>query len=133
MDYFNLLKHTKEKAGVHIDFLDTETMWSKLHKIGFDIFTAYHDGQPVGGLGISHFNNFINEWGVGRSDIDFKEKLYAQDQIKWKIIEWSKKNNYNYFDLSGVNPAPINSKEEGILRYKKKWGGNQVDLLTIRT
>ena len=44
----------------------------------------------------------------------------------------SAKHIFN-FDLSGVNPAPINSKEEGILRYKKKWGGNQVDLLTIRT
>ena len=98
-----------------------------------NIFLAYYEGKPVGGLGVSSFNNFINEWGVGRSEIDFSKKLYAQDLIKWKIIEWGKENKLNYFDLSGVNPIPSNSKEEGIFRYKKKWGGKQVDLLIIQT
>jgi hypothetical protein len=133
LDYFNLLHHTKEKTGVTIEFFDTETMWSKFDKLGFNIFLAYYEGKPVGGLGVSSFNNFINEWGVGRSEIDFSKKLYAQDLIKWKIIEWGKENKLNYFDLSGVNPIPSNSKEEGIFRYKKKWGGKQVDLLIIQT
>ena len=130
-DYFNLLKHTKEKAGVHIDFLDTETMWSKFHKIGFDIFVAYYQEKPIAGLGISHFNSYLNEWGVARSDIDYKEKLYANDLIKWKVIEWGKKKNYNYFDLTGVNLSPTNSKEKGILRYKKKWGGTLTNFYKI--
>lgn len=131
LDYFNLLKHTKEKAGVHIDFLDTETMWSKFHKIGFDIFVAYYQEKPVAGLGISHFNSYLNEWGVARSDIDYKEKLYANDLIKWKVIEWGKKKNYTYFDLSGVNPSPTNSKDRGIFQYKKKWGGTLTNFNTI--
>jgi hypothetical protein len=133
LDYFNLLKYTKEKVGVTIDFLDPETMWSKFHKIGFDIFVAYYQDKPVGGLAISHFNSYLNEWGVARSDIDYKEKLYANDLIKWKVIEWGKKKNYNYFDLTGVNLSPANSKEEGILRYKKKWGGQQMDLPILKT
>ena len=28
-----------------------------------------------------------------------------------------------YYDLTGFNPNPISQKEEGIVRYKKKWGG----------
>jgi len=32
-------------------------------------------------------------------------------------------NHHSYYDLTGVNPNPINQKENGILRYKKKWGG----------
>jgi lipid II:glycine glycyltransferase (peptidoglycan interpeptide bridge formation enzyme) len=133
LDYFNLLKYTKEKAGVHIDFLDTKTMWSKFNKIGFDIFMAYYQDKPVGGLGISHFNSYLNEWGVARSDIDYKEKLYANDLIKWKVIEWGKKKNYNYFDLTGVNQNPTTSKESGILRYKQKWGGDLIEYNFIKT
>ena len=30
-----------------------------------------------------------------------------------------------YYNLSGINPNPESKKEEGIFRYKKKWGGKQ--------
>ena len=38
-------------------------------------------------------------------------------------MEWGIKNKMKYYDLSGFNPEPISSKEEGIIKYKKKWGG----------
>ena len=68
----------------------------------------------------------MNEWGVARSSIDYEQKLYSQDLIKWKIIEWGIENKMNWYDLSGINPNPVNSKERGILQYKKKWGGEKV-------
>ena len=88
---------------------------------------AKKDEKPVGGLFFSYFNKYIIEGGLARSPIDYKEKLYSQDLIKWKIIEWGVKNKMNWFDLAGANVNPKNQKEEGILRYKKKWGGKQFD------
>ena len=37
----------------------------------------------------------------------------------------------NWYDLSGVNLNPSNKKEEGIFKYKKKWGGLQKDYWII--
>ncbi|CUR50989.1 Putative acyl-CoA N-acyltransferase [Nitrosotalea devaniterrae] len=100
-------------------------MWKFLHNAGFSGFLARKDGISIGGLLFSFFNNYINEWGVARSQQDTEEKLYAQDLIKWKIIEWGIDHKMKWYDLSGVNPIPKSKKEEGILEYKKKWGGIQ--------
>lgn len=98
-----------------------------LSSIGFSGFLARKDGICLGGMFFSFFNKYINEWGVARSNLDQKEKLYSQDLIKWKIIEWGIENNMNWYDLSGFNPSPKNSKEKGILQYKKKWGGEEFE------
>jgi len=79
----------------------------------------------------SHFNKYIIEGGVTRSEKDTKMKLYSQDLIKWKIIEWGINNKMRYYDLAGFNPNPESKKEYGIFRYKKKWGGKRYDYYKI--
>ena len=69
---------------------------------------------------------------IARTTIDTEEKLYSQDLMKWKIIEWGIENKQKYFDLTGFNPNPISEKEKGILRYKKKWGGKKYNVLQYR-
>ena len=32
------------------------------------------------------FNSYVSEWGVGRSALDYDERLYSQDLLKWEII-----------------------------------------------
>ena len=36
-----------------------------------------------------------------------------------------------WYNLAGFNPNPANSKDEGIFRFKKKWGGKQFDYYGI--
>lgn len=103
-----------------------EKRWDLLHKVGWTIFTAFSNDIPIGGIQASSFNGYVNEWGVARTAIDTNEKFYAQDLLKWSIIKWGIENKFRFYDLSGVNPNPTNSKEEGILRYKKKWGGKHI-------
>lgn len=81
---------------------------------------------PTGGMMFFYFNNYITEEGVARTKIDETEKFYSQDLIKLKIIEWGIKNKLNYYDLSGFNPNFESKKEEGIMLYKKKWGGTKL-------
>lgn len=100
--------------------------WNYLHDIGWTGFIAFHNNMPIGGIMISYYNGYINEWGIARTRYDFEKKLYAHDLLKWKIIEWGNIKKFKFYDLTGVNPNPANAKEQGIFRYKKKWGGNFV-------
>jgi len=125
-DYHKLLKETKTKVGWNVNFEEISALWKSLKPVGFTGFLAKLEEIPVGGILISHFNKQIFEWGVGRSELDYSKKLYSQDLLKWKIIEWGKENNCDYYDLSGVNPSPETDKESKIFRYKKKWGGELI-------
>lgn len=122
-DYNKLLNETKNENYPEEKLRD---WWKLLQPFGYSVFIAKKDGIPIGGLGFSYLNNFIVESGVARSKIDIEEKLYAQDLIKWKIIEWGVKNKMKYYNLVGFNPNPISKKEIGIKRYKEKWGGKTV-------
>lgn len=128
-DYNELINESKNES----DSIELRRYWwHLLQPFGYSIFIAKKDGIPVGGLGFSYMNNFIIESGVARSKIDFDEKLNAQDLIKWKIIEWGVKNKMKYYNLAGFNPYPTSKKEEGIKRYKEKWGGDIVNYWLIR-
>jgi len=125
-DYQMIRNEFKESMGdPKIDFQQSLAWWKLMKPLGYTGFLARKDGRPVGGLLFSFFNKVIVEAGVARSKEDFSENLYSQDLIKWKIIEWGVENNMKYYDLAGYNPHPINQKEEGIKRYKAKWGGKQ--------
>ena len=120
--YFQMyLDYGKTHPDVTLSFL--EKQWDILHPIGYSGFIAYENDIPVGAIRFSSFNGYINEYSIIRSERDTVAKLYSQDLLKWSIIEWGIKNNCKYFDLSGVNPSPEDSKEKGIFRYKQKWGG----------
>ncbi len=126
IEYCNLFNDFREASGrdkVNLDALNE--FWNMLKPTGFSGFLARKNEKPIGALTFSYFNNYINEWAAARTDFDTKNKLYSQDQIKWKVIEWGIENKMNWYDLSGANPTPKNEKEEGILRFKKKWGGIQ--------
>ncbi|MGH7884958.1 MAG: hypothetical protein ACRENO_04590 [Thermodesulfobacteriota bacterium] len=121
--YYEILRKTKSDVNEEVEFSTVKILWEKLHPIGLEGFLAFYDDKPIGGIIISAFNNYINEWGVARSQIDRQNNLYSQDLLKWAIIKWGRETKKNYYDLSGVNPHPKNEKERGILRFKKKWGG----------
>jgi len=125
-DYYELLKETKSKVSWNVKFEEISLLWKSLQPVGFTGFLAKLDEIPVGGILVSYFNKHIFEWGVGRSELDYSKKLYSQDLLKWKIIEWGKENKCNYYDLSGVNPNAKTDKEFKIFRYKKKWGGELI-------
>lgn len=128
--YHKMLQETKQNVDSDVSLFAVEELWDKLHPIGFTGFLAYKDNCPIGGILVSSFNKYINEWGVARSKIDSSSKFYAQDYLKWEIIQWGMRNNCNYYDLSGVNPNHKDVKEAGIFQYKKKWGGKFVEYKT---
>jgi len=132
-EYHELLNEYRLECGnSQYDYEDTYELWKLLKPLGFKGYLAKKDESNVSGITYSYFNGYINEWGIARSKKDTLEKLYSQDLLKWKIIEWGTLNNQKFYDLSGFNPNPTTKKEEGILQYKKKWGGHQKDFWHLR-
>ncbi len=86
-EYHKMLHETKLKAGGYQDLSRLEKLWKILNPVGLTGFMAYEKEQPIGGIMISSFNDYMNEWGIARSERDTNEKLYSQDLLKWKIIE----------------------------------------------
>jgi len=124
IEFYELINTMREESGQeksnYENFLRT---WKLFKPIAYSGFLAKKNQTAVGGLLFSFVNRHILEAGVARSQTDTKEKLYSQDLIKWKIIEWGIENKMRYFNLNGFNPNPTSEKEKGIKRYKEKWGG----------
>lgn len=105
---------------------ETMAVFSLVKSTGYAGFLAWYEKIPIGGIFISTFNGYINEWGIARSEIDTEKKLYSQDLLRWKIIEWGTEHGCRFYDLSGVKLKNQSSKEKGIFQNKKKWGGKLV-------
>jgi hypothetical protein len=124
LTYYNLLnQHRSENNLSTYSMADVVEGYETVKKVGQTGFLAWHEKTPIGGIFISSFNGYINEWGIARSKLDTEKKLYSLDLLRWYIIEWGKKNNCNYYDLSGVKISNRATKEDGIFRNKEKWGG----------
>jgi len=122
--YYNLLKSFRiEQNHTQYTKQDIFEGFKMLKNVGCDGFLAWYKGEPIGGISLTSFNGYINESGIARSQKDKENNLYSQDLLRWNIIEWGVKNNFRYYDLSGVKPENQTPKEAGIFRNKKKWGG----------
>ncbi len=106
--------------------------WKAMKPLGYNGFIAKKDGEPISSIFFYSFNNYLIESGIAISEKDKEEKLYTQDLLKWRIIEWGIDHKMSWFDLAGANPNPQNKKEEGILRYKRKWGGDLYNYYIIK-
>lgn len=60
--------------------------------------------------------------------------VMAPYALHWHAIQQAKKDGFRFYDLYGVNPANKESfyykkTWEGITRFKKGWGGTQIDYI----
>lgn len=128
-EYCRILVEQKKRLGEKIEFEEcvkwVETQLKYFYD-NFNIFIAYYRNKAISGLITRDFNGIINEVGVAHSNFALKNKIYAQDMIKWEIIKWGHETGKRIYDLTGVNPYPKNKKERNIYRYKKKWGGKLI-------
>jgi len=93
-------------------------------------FLAEFENQPVASIIFTYLNGQIYEEGITRSMIDIQKKLYAQELLRWNIIKWGKENDCKFYDLAGVKVESRTTKEDGIFRNKKKWGGKLIRYLS---
>lgn len=126
--YYKLLNEFRHANNLTLySYEDVVEGFEFVKNIGQIGFLAWNNEIPIGGIFISSFNKYINEWGIARTFLDSEKKLYSLDLLRWEIIEWGIKNNMNYYDLSGVEIKNRSPKENGIFRNKRKWGGTLIE------
>src|SRR3989304_3754503 len=126
--YYELLNEFRHANNLTLySYEDVVEGFQFVKNIGQMGFLAWYNEIPIGGIFISSFNKYINEWGIARTLLDSEKKLYSLDLLRWEIIEWGIKNNMNYYDLSGVEIKNRSAKEDGIFRNKRKWGGSLIE------
>lgn len=127
-EYFRILVETRERSRVKVyEYQDSFALWDILgSNDAMKGFVAKKNGRVVAGILISTFNGYLNEWGAAHSSYSIENRLYANDLLRWHIIEWGHDEGYRCYDLTGVALKPKDVKEQGIYRFKKKWGGELV-------
>lgn len=122
--HHNLLLQGREIAnmtGPSFNFI--KLRWELLRNVGSKGFIAWLDEQPIASTLLTSFNGYINEQGFARSKMDKEQLLNGTDMIKWHIIKWGANSGCKTFDLSGVEADLSDKKNQGIFKFKKKWGG----------
>jgi len=107
-----------------------QEMITHLVRNGGKIFIAYHvrPERPVAGAISVEFNGIIDQRYLWNSEYAAKNKLFAMHLVTWSMIEFYNDKGCRIFDLVGVNTNDDRSKkEEGIYRFKTRWGGKIVD------
>ena len=97
------------------------------HDKYYHYFYAEFNGNVEAVLGMYVYNRYATEIMSATSKYAYENKLYAQDYLHWKMFKYARDLGCHTFDLAGVNPNPANVKEEGIHRFKKKWGGRYIE------
>lgn len=122
-EYYKLYEeHHKHLEITPYPFTYIQAIWDYLiTKNLAKLLIIKYNGKIVAGLIFSTFNSRMYEMSVASSDE--YHSLFPNDLLKWKAIKWGIKNNYELFDISNVPVNPVEgTKEQGILRFKKKWG-----------
>lgn len=90
------------------------------------------DGRPLAYLGLLRWGGLATEISSGSDPLSFELKLPAQDFLHWELMRLARDSGCHTFDLAGINPDPQTPKEQGIRRFKEKWGGRYVEYSTWR-
>jgi hypothetical protein len=123
--YYEIRVENTRRSGVrppHIDIIiGTEPIYGP-HDMG-KVFLAYCEGRVVAGQMVVVFNGNVQLAGICLSDYAREKNLAANDLLQWRIIEWARIQGYRLVDWSGYTIEPKDRKQEGINRFKAKWGG----------
>lgn len=129
--YAELLGKSKKRSSSVT--LKTITYLKKYLENKFQVFIAQQANRPISAMAVLMFNCIVSEQGIARSTYEKKHKMYTQDLLKWAVIDYALKNKEKLYDFMGVNPISKNRKEQGILKYKLKWGGELKEYLIFKS
>lgn len=103
-------------------------MWDTDHGRHYRFFVAELEDQPLATLGTYTAQGVATEIMSARNPGGPKG-VPAQDALHWSALVLHQGLGDRLFDLAGFSPAPTTPKEEGIRRFKEKWGGRVVATL----
>jgi len=120
-EYYDLFKESRKELGFKTPsykyFLEVK---KNKYYLAFAV-KSKETNKIVAGIATIHNENYLLEINAARD----KKHYYANDYLKWKIIEYCKLQGIKYYDFAGCNPDPKEgTKDFNIKRFKEKWGGD---------
>lgn len=122
---YSILENVYKRAKLPLAGKESFTSANKiLGDKGFlKFFGAFLGDNLIGVMYLLCYKERTYEWYIGSYN-EFM-KIHPNDLIIWEIFKWSKKNGYTIFDFGG---AGVPDKEYGVREYKKKFGGETLNL-----
>jgi hypothetical protein len=122
-EYLKILKQTRKRLGERMPpHYPNEQFFSHL-RASAGLVLVEKEGEIIGGMGVLFFNKTVVEVATAIGERALQEKDYVGDLIKWEIMRWAREKGMQQYDLMGFSPDPTSQKEEGIARFKRKFGG----------
>lgn len=99
----------------------------------YNFFTALDaSGNILATLGTYRYNGLVTETTSSITPAGWESKLPAQDLLHWHAFQKHKSLGDQVFDLAGFLKTPRTPKEEGIKRFKLKWGNQALPILQYK-
>lgn len=86
------------------------------------------DGAILGTLGTYAFNGVATEIMSTLTPEGRRRRLPAQDLLHWEAFVAHRRGGDALFNLAGYSATPADRREEGIRRFKQKWGGLETEV-----
>lgn len=86
------------------------------------VINAVYDGQIIATRWGLAYGKILYDWYAG-TDYNFS-KLYPNELLSWKMMEWGANNGYKTFDFGG---AGIKGEYYGPAKFKEKFHGKLVE------
>jgi lipid II:glycine glycyltransferase (peptidoglycan interpeptide bridge formation enzyme) len=124
--------HAEAYFGRKANYVKRET-WDEDREKSYHYYIVEdQQGEVLAVLGMYIFNGVATEIASTLMPKAYEEKIPAQDLIHWEMMLEAKRLGASIFDMAGVNPNPTTAKEEGIRRFKEKWGGRYTEYFTYK-
>ncbi|MBM3711834.1 MAG: peptidoglycan bridge formation glycyltransferase FemA/FemB family protein [Actinobacteria bacterium] len=129
--YLPYVEMEKDFGRVTNPWRAEEIQWNEGYEKFYHYFVAETANREIiATLGMYVYNGTATEIASSMSKKAYIEKIPAQDLLHWEMILEAKRLGCHTFDLAGVNPNPVDSKEKGIKQFKDKWGGVYTEYYT---
>lgn len=126
--FFNLAQETAKRNGINTHakgyYIKMMECLSRYNII--DMYLADYQGITIAANLMIYFGETVT-YLHGGSNSDHRH-LMAPYLLHWEAIKDAKKEGYRIYDFGGVaDESDINHKWSGISRFKRGFGGNQLD------
>lgn len=96
------------------------------------LFSAYQQEEMLAGGIFIGDGTYLRAWVLASKRLDGvsgpERELVGQANrlVIWSAIKYAKGNNYQIFDLGGINPESADRAEQGLTEFKEAFGGERV-------
>lgn len=98
------------------------SLFNQIGNSSLFLFGVFKDEEMIGTLYAFLFKNTLYCWYA--CSLQEYYKLYPNDLLHWKVMQWAKKQGATVFDFGGAGSP---NKKYGVRDFKLQYGGEVVD------